>query len=160
MGEIVRGCVDQKKSSFLGSPRDIFRRPSAAPEPIAPKFLHTTFCSKYFLLAEFHRPRLTFGGVMLPTPSGASLHYGLPYTIWQGITRNLGITNKSHVTTVKSCHLRILWWFYVRRKKVNISITLALHEAALTEKWCWALQAWKLICLYVAIFHYLKIINL
>ena len=54
----------QKKSSFLGSPRDVFRRPSAAPEPIAPKFLQTTFPSKYFVLAEFHPPRLSFGGVM------------------------------------------------------------------------------------------------
>ena len=74
-----------KKSSFLGSPRDVFRRPSAAPEPIAPKFLHTTFPSKYFVLAEFHPPLLSFGGVMPPTPSFASLQYGLPYTIWQAI---------------------------------------------------------------------------
>ena len=81
VGEIVRGCVDRKKSSFLGTPRDVFRRPSAAPEPIAPKFLHTTFPLKYFVLAEFHPPRLSFGGVMPPTPSGASLHYGLPYTL-------------------------------------------------------------------------------
>jgi len=50
----------EKKSSFLGSPRDVFRRPSAAPEPIAPKFLHTTFPSKYFVLAEFHPPRLSY----------------------------------------------------------------------------------------------------
>ena len=81
VGEIVRGCVDRKKSSFLGSPRDVFRRPSAAPEPIAPKFLHTTFPSKYFVLAEFHPPRLSFGGVMPPTPSFASLQYGLPYSM-------------------------------------------------------------------------------
>ena len=75
----------EKKSSFLGSPRDVFQRPSAAPEPIAPKFLHTTFPSKYFVLAEFHPPRLSFGGVMPPTPSFASLHYGLPYGILQAI---------------------------------------------------------------------------
>jgi len=75
----------QKKSSFLGSPRDVFGRPSAAPEPMAPKFLHTTFPSRYFVLAEFHPPRLSFGGVMPPTPSFASLQYGLPYTIWQAI---------------------------------------------------------------------------
>ena len=87
VGEIVRGCVNRKKSSFLGSPRDVFRRPSAAPEPIAPKFLHTTFPSKYFVLAEFHPPRLSFGGVMPPTPSVASLHYGLPYSIWQAIIK-------------------------------------------------------------------------
>ena len=84
VGEIVRGCVHRKKS-FLGSPRDVFRRPSAAPELIAPKFLQTTFPSKYFVLAEFHPPRLSFGGVMPPTPSVASLHYGLPYSIWQAI---------------------------------------------------------------------------
>ena len=78
----------EKKSSFLGSPWDVFRRPSAAPEPIAPKFLHTTFPSKYFVLAEFDPPRLSFGVVMPPTPSGASLHYGLPYTIWQAIINN------------------------------------------------------------------------
>ena len=83
----MRSCVvvSTKKSSFLGSPRDVFRRPSAAPELIAPKFLHTTFPSKYFVLAEFHPPRLSFGGVMPPTPSGASLHYGLPYSIQQAI---------------------------------------------------------------------------
>ena len=86
----MRSCVvvsTEKKSSFLGSPRNVFRRPSAAPEPIAPKFLHTTFPSKYFVLAEFHPhpPRLSFGGVMPPTPSGASLQYGLPYSIWQAI---------------------------------------------------------------------------
>jgi len=28
---------------------------------------------------------LSFGGVMPPTPSFASLQYGLPYTIWQAI---------------------------------------------------------------------------
>ena len=77
--------LTEKKSSFLGSPRDVFRRPSAAPEPIAPQFLHTTFPSKYFVLAEFHAPRLSFGGVMPPTLSGASLQYGLPYSIWQAI---------------------------------------------------------------------------
>ena len=86
VGEIVRGCVAGIKSSFLGSPRDVFRRPSAAPEPIAPKFLHTTFPWKYFVFAEFHPLRLSFGGVMPPTPSFASLQYGLPYTIWQAIT--------------------------------------------------------------------------
>jgi len=75
----------EKKSSFLRSPRDVFRRPSAAPEPIAPKFLHTTFPSKYFVLTEFYPPRLSFGGVIPPTPSFASLHYGLPYSIWQAI---------------------------------------------------------------------------
>ena len=85
MGEIVRGCLDRKKSSFLGSLRDVFGRPPAAPEPIAPKFLHTTFPSKYFVLAEFHSPQLSFGGVMAPTPSFASLQYGLPYSIWQAI---------------------------------------------------------------------------
>ena len=69
----------------VGSPRDVLRRPSAAPEPIAPKFLRTTFPSKYFVLAEFHPPRLSFGGVMLPTPSFASLQYGLPYSIWQAM---------------------------------------------------------------------------
>jgi len=71
--------------------------PSAAPEPIAPKFLHTTFPSKYFVLAEFHPPRLSFGGVMPPTPSFASLQYGLPYTIWQAIMKlksKLKITNR------------------------------------------------------------------
>ena len=81
----MRSCVvvwTEKKSSFWGSPRDVFRRPSAAPETIAPKFLHTTFPSKYFVLAEFHPPRLSFGGVMPPTPSFASLQYGLPYSIW------------------------------------------------------------------------------
>ena len=52
----------------------------------APKFLHTTFPSKYFVLAEFHHPRLSFGGVMAPTPSLASLQYGMPYSIWQAIT--------------------------------------------------------------------------
>ena len=89
VGEIVPGCVDRKKVKFfLGSPRDVFRRSSAAPEPIAPKFLHITFPSKYFVLAEFHPPRLSFGGVMPPTPSFASLQYGLPYTIWQAITRD------------------------------------------------------------------------
>ena len=67
---------------------DVFRRPSAAPEPIAPKFLHTTFPSKYFVLAELHPPRLSFGGVMPPTRSFASLQYGLPYTIiWQAIIK-------------------------------------------------------------------------
>ena len=78
----MRSCVvvsTEKKSSFLGSPMDVFRRPSAAPEPIAPKFLHTTFPSKYLVLAEFHPPRLSFGGVMPPTRSFASLQYGLPY---------------------------------------------------------------------------------
>jgi len=45
---------------------------------------------KYFVLAEFHPPRLSFGGVMPPTPSGASLHYGLPYSIWQAIITLLG----------------------------------------------------------------------
>jgi len=83
----VRSCVvvSTKKSSFLGSRRDVFRRPSAAPEPIAPKFLHTTFPSKYFVVAEFHHPGLSFGGVMAPTPSFASLQYGQPYSIWQAI---------------------------------------------------------------------------
>ena len=95
----------QKKSSFLGSPRDVFRRPSAAPEPIAPKFLHTTFPSKYFVLAEFHPPRLSFGGVMQPTPSGASLHYGLPYSIWQAIINEMEQnTDRSYQTIpVVSC---------------------------------------------------------
>ena len=88
VGEIVRGCVDKKRSSFLGSRRDVFRRPSAAPEPIAPKFLHTTFPSKYFVVGEFHHPRLSFGGVMAPTPSFASLQYGLPYSIWQAIIKS------------------------------------------------------------------------
>ena len=85
MGEIVRGCVDRKKVKFFGVAEGRFPAPSAAPEPIAPKFLHTTFPSKYFVLAEFHPRRLSFGGVMPPTPSGASLHYGLPYSIWQAI---------------------------------------------------------------------------
>ena len=78
----MRSCVvvsTEKKSSFLGSPRDVFRRPSAAREPIAPKFLHTTFPSKYVVLAEFHPPRLSFGGVMLPTPSFASLQWPAIY---------------------------------------------------------------------------------
>ena len=81
MRSCVVKCPQKKKSSFLGSPRDVFRRPSAAPEPIAPKFLHTTFPSKYFVLAEFHPPRLSFGGVMPPNPSFASLQY----SIWQAI---------------------------------------------------------------------------
>ena len=90
----MRSCVvvsTEKKSSILGSPRDVFRRPSAAPEPIAPKFLHTTFPSKYFVLAEFHPPRLSFGGVMPPTPSFASLQYGVPYTIWQAIIKQFKV---------------------------------------------------------------------
>ena len=37
----MRSCVvvSTKKVKFFGSPRDVFRRPSAAPEPIGPKFL-------------------------------------------------------------------------------------------------------------------------
>ena len=99
VGEIVRGCVDKKSQVFLGSPRDVFRRPSAAPEPIAPKFLHTTFPSKYFVLAEFHAPRLSFGGVMPPTPSFASLHYGLPYSIWQAI-----MTEEDEQTEIRAAY--------------------------------------------------------
>ena len=52
---------------------------------------HTTFPSKYFVLAEFHPPRLSFGGVMPPTPSFASLHYGLPYIIWQAIKKHTAV---------------------------------------------------------------------
>ena len=92
----MRSCVvvsTEKVNSFFGSPRDVFRRPSAAPEPIAPKFLHTTFPLKYFVVAEFHPRRLSFGGVMPPTPSFASLQYGLPYTIWQAIINSQHIAN-------------------------------------------------------------------
>ena len=96
----------EKKSSFLGSPRDVFRRPSAAPEPIAPKFLHTTFPSKYFVLAAFHPPRLSFGGVMPPTPSFASLQYGLPYSIWQAIKNKNG---KTHNITPCSITSNEIW---------------------------------------------------
>jgi len=83
-----------KKVKFFGVAEGRFPAPSAAPEPIAPKFLHTTFLSKYFVLAVFHPPRLSFGGVMPPTPSGASLHYGLPnYGIWQAImSMNVRVT--------------------------------------------------------------------
>ena len=94
----MRSCVvvwPEKKSSFLGSPRDVFRRPSAAP-----KFLHTTFPSTYFVLAEFHPPRLSFGGVMPPTPSFASLQYGLPYTIWQDIKTHLTASSDKSVAYV------------------------------------------------------------
>ena len=99
----------EKKSSFLGSRRDVFRRPSAAPEPIAPKFLHTTFLSKYFVLAEFHPPRLSFGGVMPPTPSGASLHYGLPYIMaghndGSRPSRTLRDDNATYAQKQRSCY--------------------------------------------------------
>ena len=113
VGEIVRGCVDRKKSSFLGSPRDVFRRPSAAPEPIAPKFLHTTFPSKYFVIAEFHHPRLSFGGVMAPTPS--SHRYNMAcHIVWQAIMTDDSRTthlrpggSKAHVPELSTglCHI-------------------------------------------------------
>jgi len=70
VGEIVRGCVDKKSQVFWGRGGTF----SGAPPP---KFLHTTFPSKYFVVAEFHHPRLSFGGVMALTPSFASLQYGI-----------------------------------------------------------------------------------
>ena len=48
-------------------------------------FTTTELYRNNFVLAEFHPPRLSFGGVMPPTPSFASLQYGLPYTVWQAI---------------------------------------------------------------------------
>ena len=86
MGEIVRGCVHRKKVVFWGR-RGTF---SGAPPPrlsrSRPNFYTPRSHSKYFVLAEFHPPRLSFGGVMPPTPSFASLHlWPAIYSIWQAI---------------------------------------------------------------------------
>ena len=76
----------EKKSSVLGSPRDVFRRPSAAPEPIAPKFLHTTFPWKYFVLAEFHPLRLSFGELCRRPPLSHRYNTACHIILWQAIT--------------------------------------------------------------------------
>ena len=99
----------QKKSSFLGSPRDVFGRPSAAPEPMAPKFLHTTFPSRYFVLAEFHPPRLSFGGVMPPTPfshryNTAGHKNKKNVTTVHRNVENIISNEESYINCVSACH--------------------------------------------------------
>ena len=74
VGEIVRGCVGRKKVKFFGVAEGRF--PAPLRRALADRAQIFTHHVPFKVLCP---PRLSFGGVMPPTPSFASLQYGLPY---------------------------------------------------------------------------------
>ena len=130
----------EKKSSFLGSPRDVFRRPSAAPEPIAPTFLHTTFPSKYFVLAEFYPPRLSFGGSYAAEPLWRivtlcpAIYYMAGHNegfVVRSIQRNRGLL-RIRPTTVKYKKIKTMsnLKFAIKRTTIQRSLQLSSESSS------------------------------
>ena len=108
VGEIVRCCVDKKSQVFWGVAEGRFPAPlRRAWADRAQIFTHHVPFEVLCLcwISSIHPPRLSFGGVMPPTPFFASLQYGLPYCIWQAISLVQSVLKAAYGTILRSAHL-------------------------------------------------------